>query len=1368
MSAPAPASPSLPRISYPDELPVSARREDIAEAIRRHQVVVVAGETGSGKTTQLPKICLELGRRAIAHTQPRRIAARAVAERIAQELGTELGGAVGYRVRFTDRASRDTLVTLMTDGILLNELGRDRTLSRYDTIIIDEAHERSLNIDFLLGYLVRLLPQRPELKVIVTSATIDPESFARHFGGAPVIEVSGRSYPVEIRYRPLLDEDAEGDTDVDASAAPRSSTPPRDSAPAGDSAPPRGRGARDLMEGILDALEELEREPDGDVLVFLSGETEIRDAQDAVSGWAAHRARAGAVEVVPLYGRLTPEEQHRVFRTPPPGTRRRVVLATNVAETSLTVPGIRYVIDAGTARISRYSARAGVQRLPIEPISQASAAQRAGRSGRTAPGIAIRLYAQEDFERRPEFTDPEIVRTSLASVILRMAQLRLGRIEEFPFLQAPDARGIAEGLDLLDELSAIETGQADEGQLRLTAIGHALARLPIEPRFARMIVEAERLGVRDEVTAIVAGLSVQDPRERPAEARAAADSAHARFTDPGSDFLTLLNLWRYLGERQAELSGNAFRRMCRAEYLNVLRVREWQDVNRQLSRLAAEALREGRGRRHRRGGEPQDGAEPERTRRPLSERTAGPGALADAVHRSILTGLLGRIGVLAPGAAGGRSAAAGKDARAAAAAGEYLGARGRRFSIFPGSVLAKRRPAAVMAAELVETSRLFARVCAAIDPAWAERPAGERARRTFSEPRWDRVHGSAVADERVTLYGVPIVPKRRIQFARVDPVQARELFIRHALVAGEWPEGARRGEAWRFERENAALRREVAQAAARGREGTAIDDDEAVFAFFDARIPAEIASARAFEGWWRTARAEQPGLLDLSRADLPGVPSVDQASHPDHWRQGEQRLPLRYRFEPGAPDDGVTAIVPLALLPRLEPADFTWMPPGLRAELATACLRLLPKALRRHLVPAAEWAQRLLAELPAEPDGRSFVEALAATISRTLRLSVAAEDFDLSRLPEHLRMRFQVVDADGRVLGSGRQLQELQQRLADRAREAVAVRVQTQEAAGRGAGEHSRTVDDGSGRAAARPQRGPIAERAGLRSWELGELPAFVDVPGGGRSGARYVVRAYPALVPEGDAVALRLLGSAEEQAAAHPAGVRRLLRLALPSPLPYVQEHLTAAEKLSLASSPYPGGPAGLLDDGLDAIIADRLARLCPDGMIRSAEDYERVLSEVTAASMDELFRLAGLAARILDGWRRADRAIRDTPAREHLPALQDARAQLDALVFPGFLSRTGLERLPRLPVYLEALRLRLERLPGDAARDRARMAEVRTATERYLGAGGTLPLEPGTPAGVVSARWLLEELRVSLWAQQLGTAGPVSLQRIVRALTP
>jgi ATP-dependent helicase HrpA len=1285
-------------ITYPEDLPVSQRREEIAKLISGNQVVIVAGETGSGKTTQLPKILLGLGRTSIGHTQPRRIAARTIAERIAEELGQEVGELVGYQVRFTDRVGTNTRIKLMTDGILLNEIHRDRELRRYDAIIIDEAHERSLTVDFLLGYLKQLLPRRPDLKVVITSATIDPESFSRHFSdadgkAAPIIEVTGRTYPVEIRYRPLVAEAATNDDD-DADEVNED---------------------RDPIDGINAALDELGREGSGDVLVFLSGEAEIRDAEEAIRGRISTGSINVNTEVLPLYGRLSAADQHRVFQpSTTPGTRRRIVLATNVAETSLTVPGIKYVVDAGTARISRYSVRSKVQRLPIEAISQASANQRSGRSGRTSNGIAIRLYSEEDFMRRPEYTEPEILRTNLAAVILQMISLGLGDIASFPFLQPPDSRGIKDGLDLLRELRAVEPGQTrqrlrdpsaegagdrgwDDNNPRITAIGKQLAQLPIDPRLARMVIESKQQGTTREVMAIVAGLSIQDPRERPLEKRPQADQAHARFTDPTSDFLTLLNLWNYLKTQEKELSGNQFRRLCRSEYLNFLRIREWFDVYRQLKRMA----------------------------KPLGLEVGDPSTNPAGIHRSILAGLLSQIGI--------KDVAKDKaKAKAKNKQGDYIGARQVRFTIFPGSALAKKQPPEIMSAELVETSRLFARMNAAIDLAWAEPLAGDLVKRSYGEPHWEKKQGAAVAYERVTLYGVPIVARRRIQFARVDPAYARELFIRHALVDGEWDLDRTGTQVKAFDLANRKLRAELAELEERTRRRDILYDDEAVFEFYHRRIPADVASQRSFESWWKRTRLETPSLLTMTRENLvedePDAEPVDETSYPAHWQQGDQRLGLGYHFVPGEADDGVTVQIPLALLARLSPAGFDWQVAGLREELVTALIKSLPKAIRRTVVPAADWARKLMAELPREPDG-GLTARLAELIHGKTYVPIAASDFDLERVPAHLKMTFSVLDERGRQLAAGKDLRALQEQLKTSVRESVA--------------RASVTVHS-------------ELERAGLITWDFDELPKTLDTKQGGNT-----IRAYPALVDEGASVAIRFMSTPQDQAKAMRAGVRRLLLLAVPSPTGYVQSHLTGTEKLALAQSPYRS-TAELFSDCLAACVDATLA----DREVWTRARFEAVRDEVSTSIVDSLFRTVSLLATVLGAGREAEKAIKSASNIALLGPLADAREQLNALVYPGFVSATGLAQLGRLPVYLRGITHRVGKLSENLGRDRVWMTEVQSATELYRSAGGELPLPADAPDHIRHARWLLEELRISLFAQQLGTAESASMQRIRKVL--
>ncbi|GAA3942649.1 ATP-dependent RNA helicase HrpA [Microbacterium soli] len=1312
---------SSPVISYPPELPVSAARDEIADAIRDHQVVIVAGATGSGKTTQLPKICLELGRERIAHTQPRRLAARTIAERVAEELGAELGGLVGYKVRFTDQVSDATRIALMTDGILLNEIHHDRQLARYDTIIIDEAHERSLNVDFLLGYLRRILPERPDLKVIITSATIDPASFAKHFASAdgepaPIIEVSGRTYPVEIRYRPPMD-----DADADTAAGPD-----------------------DEVTAIVAALRELDREAPGDVLVFLPGEAEIRDAAEAVR--AAYRSRTSPVEVLPLYGRLSAAEQHRVFeRSKVAGLRRRVVLATNVAETSLTVPGIKYVIDTGTARISRYSARSKVQRLPIEAVSQASANQRSGRAGRTSDGIAIRLYGEDDYERRPEFTEPEILRTSLASVVLQMLSLGFGDISEYPFLTPPDSRGVRAALDLLTEIGAVETARG--AQPRLTRIGREISRMPMDPRFARMLVEAARTntgsGVLRDVLAIVAGLSIQDVRERPSadappSVRDEADRMHARFIDPTSDFLTLLNLWRHLREKQKELGSSAFRRLCRSEHLNYVRVREWFDVHRQLKRLVHVP---------RRAADAGD--------------ATGSETDPDAVHRAILAGLLSQIGVLdertaATGASRG-TPKKGEKRRIA----EYRGARGIRFSIFPGSGLRRKAPQAVMAAEIVETSRTYARTVAAIDPAWAEALAGDLAKRQVAEPHWSKDAGAAVAYEKVTLFGVEIIPRRRVQFARIDRAGARELFVRHALVEGEWDPSRIDKRVGAFWRANAELRRRLEKLEERERRRDILAGDETVFAFYDERIPHEVFDVRSFEKWWRDALQQTPKLLVMRESDLVADEDrADQSEFPTRWTQGDQVLGLAYRFEPGAEDDGVSAVLPLALLQQIRDTGFDWQVPGLRDELITALLRALPKAIRRHVVPAADWAAKLGEQLAEDgPEKHAGVpehtlkESLARLIQPLANQPVSAADFDDARVPGHLLMNFRAVDERGRVVGSDRDLAALQQRLSDRSRRSVArtiTRPNTPTA-------RARRPDAAA--VAAASSRGPI-ERDGLTEWSFGDLPDVLDtkVAGG-------VVRGYPAIVDRGATVSIRLEATADAAASATRDGVLRLVLLNVPSPASYVQNHLTAAEKLALAASPYQN-VATLIEDARMAVARRLIEAEAPGGAIRGEAEFRRVRDAVNAALVDALFSCVSLIAVILTKGRAVERGIRSQSSLALLGPLNDIRSQLSALIRPGFISATGAERLAHLPRYLDGMLERLKTLANDPGRDRTRMTEFERMAKAFADAGGTVPLDAGATAPLVEARWMLEEYRISLFAQRLGTAQPVSPQRIMKVL--
>lgn len=1237
---------AVPAISYPD-LPVTERRDEIAAAIAANQVVIVAGETGSGKTTQLPKICLELGRGirgTIGHTQPRRLAARTVSARIAEELGTPLGEAVGYTVRFTDQASDRTLVKLMTDGILLAEVQRDRRLLRYDTLIIDEAHERSLNIDFLLGYLRQLLPRRPDLKVIVTSATIEPARFAAHFDNAPIVEVSGRTYPVEIRYRPLevtLPADSAEDPDDPDHEVVRTEL-------------------RDPTEAIVDAVAELEAQPPGDVLVFLSGEREIRDTAEALRAVVD----PGHTEVLPLYARLPTAEQQKVFQ--PSRTARRIVLATNVAETSLTVPGIRYVVDPGTARISRYSRRTKVQRLPIEPISQASAAQRAGRSGRTAPGVCIRLYSEEDFAARPRFTDPEILRTNLAAVILQMAALGFGDIEGFGFLDPPDARSIRDGVTLLQELGAFDrTGE-------LTDVGRRLAQIPVDPRLGRMILQAQEEGCVREVLVLTAALSIPDPRERPVDREEAARQKHARFADEHSDFTSFLNLWRYLGEQRKERSGSSFRRMCRDEFLHYLRIREWQDLVGQLRGICRE----------------------------LGIREQDEPADISAVHTALTAGLLSHIGMRD---ADGRT---------------YEGARNAKFVLAPGSALARRPPRWVVVADLVETSRLFGRTAARIEPEAVERVAGHLVQRTYSEPHWDAKRGAVMAFERVTLYGLPLVARRRVGYADIDPDVSRDLFIRHALVEGDWQTKHH------FFRDNTRLREELAELEERARRRDLLVGDDEIFAFYDARVPADVVSARHFDGWWRKVRQRTPDLLTLTRDDL--LRNESDADQPDAWQAGDLALPLTYRFDPGAEDDGVTVHVPVDVLARLGGDEFAWQVPALREELLTALIRSLPKDLRRNFVPAPDTARALLKSIA--PDSGPLLDSVQRELRRRTGVLVPIDAFDLDKLPPHLRVTFAVETADGTVVSRGKSLDELQHKLAAPTRQAVAETV---------AGD---------------------LERTGLRAWpeDLDELPRVVERPGAGG----HLVRGYPALVDAGAAVDLRVFATKAEQDAAMARGSRRLLLLAGPSVGKSVERNLDTRTRLMLGNNP-DGSLSALIDDCAEAAVQT----LVP-APVWTRTEFAAARQRLTSGLAQATADIVGRVQKVLAALHDVESALPQNPTQSQADAVADIRAQLARLVPRGFVAATGAAHLADLTRYLTAIGRRLERLPHGLNADRDRMERVAAVQNAYDELRSALSPARAAAPDVVDIARMIEELRVSLWAQQLGTPRPVSEQRIYRAL--
>ncbi|WP_430378238.1 ATP-dependent RNA helicase HrpA [Streptomyces sp. B1-3] len=1242
----------VPAVTYPEQLPVSQKKDEIAAAIRDHQVVIVAGETGSGKTTQIPKICLELGRGVkgmIGHTQPRRIAARTVAERVAEELDTPLGEAVGWKVRFTDQVNQDaTFVKLMTDGILLAEIQTDRELRAYDTIIIDEAHERSLNIDFLLGYLAQLLPRRPDLKVVITSATIDPERFSRHFGDAPIVEVSGRTYPVEVRYRPLLEEDSE-DSD------------------------------RDQITAICDAVEELQGEGKGDILVFLSGEREIRDTADALV-----KKNYRFTEVLPLYARLSHAEQHRVFQ---PHTGRRIVLATNVAETSLTVPGIKYVIDPGFARISRYSHRTKVQRLPIEAISQASANQRKGRCGRTSDGICIRLYSEEDFEARPEFTDAEILRTNLASVILQMTAAGLGDIEKFPFIDPPDHRNIRDGVQLLQELGALDPSEKDVRK-RLTQTGRKLAQLPVDPRLARMVLEADKNGCVREVMVIAAALSIQDPRERPADKQTQADQQHARFKDETSDFLAYLNLWRYVREQQKERGSSSFRRMCKQEYLNFLRIREWQDIYTQLRTVAK-----------------QMGIH-------LNEEDAAD----QSVHVSLLAGLLSHIGM--------------KDVKDGNK-NEYLGARNAKFAIFPGSSLFKKQPRFVMSAELVETSRLWARVNARIEPEWVEPLAEHLLKRTYSEPHWEKDQAAVMAYEKVTLYGVPIVAQRKVNYGRIDPESSRELFIRNALVEGDWRTHHK------FFADNRRLLSEVEELEHRARRRDIVVDDDTLFDFYDQRVPEHVVSGAHFDSWWKRKRHEEPEFLDFEREMLirESAEAVTKADYPDSWRQGPLKFRVTYQFEPGADADGVTVHIPLQVLNQVKDEGFDWQIPGLREELVTELIRSLPKPIRRNYVPAPNFAKRFLDT--AVPLQEPLTVTMARELKRMVGVPFDAEDFDQSRIPDHLRITFRIVDERRRKLAEAKDLEALRLQLKPKARQAL-----SQAAAATASREGSESL-----------------ERKGLTDWTIGSLTRVFETRRAGQP-----VKAYPALVDDGDTVSVRLFDTEAEQAEAMWKGTRRLIVRNIPvNPAKFASEKLTNPQKLALSANPH-GSIQALFDDCATA-AADKLIGDF-GGPAWDEESYRKLYDKVRSEIVDTTVRTVGQVQQVLAAWQACERRLKAVRSPALLANLADVRKQLNALVKPGFVTETGLRRLPDLMRYLVAADRRLQQMPTNAQRDTTRMEKVHEMQDEYAWLLEQLPQGRPVPQQVLDVRWMIEELRVSYFAHALGTAYPISDKRIVKTI--
>lgn len=1358
-------------ITYPEELPVSERRDDIMNAIRDNQVVIIAGETGSGKTTQIPKMCLELGlgeKGLIGHTQPRRLAARSVAERIAEELGQKIGETVGYQVRFTSEVGEHSAIKLMTDGILLAEIQNDKLLRRYSTLIIDEAHERSLNIDFILGYLKRILPQRPDLKVIITSATIDPERFARHFSPSyvpgkgivdenlsdeereiaeailpddapPIIEVSGRTYPVEIRYRPL---EGEEDAYLD------------DEEVAED---------RDPTDAILDAIKELSKEAPGDILIFFSGEREIRDAKDAIEAMVAKSPRLN-YEVLPLYARLSLAEQHRVFS---PGSRPRIVLATNVAETSLTVPGIKYVIDTGTARISRYSARTKVQRLPIERISQASANQRSGRCGRVSDGIAIRLYSEEDFNSRPEFTDPEILRTNLAAVILQMIAIGVvrepGDISRFPFVQPPASRAINDGVNLLRELGALtertrRKGRGGNNSATLTAIGRAMAAFPVDPRLARMIIEGGRRGCAKEMMVLAAALTIQDPRERPADVRAEADAMHARFVDDTSDFSSFLLLWDYINEQQAALSSSQLRKMCHREFINYLRIREWQDLFAQLREMGRTANI------HASGG-----------------RDINASAHEVDIHKSLLTGLLSHVGV--------------KEEREKDSKGrnrgprEYLGARGTKFAIFPGSGLFKKGPDWVLSAELVETSRLWARTNAAIEPQWIEEVGKHLISVQYSEPHWSLSSGAAVAYAKGTLFGLTIYADRPVQYARVDAAAAREIFIQSALVEGQWHTQHK------FYLRNQRALAEVEELEARLRRRDLRVDDSVLFAFYDARIPAHVTDVRAFDKWWKQARLEDDNYLDFNPEKLINEEAADydDSQFPRQWVQrtdsGELTLDLRYEYAPtagiggartdAAKRDGVAVQVPILFLNQLSPEPFRWQIPGLRHELVTALIKSLPKAIRRNFVPAPDVARAACAALEEDysPATDELLPSLALVLRRLRGVVVEPEAFNWDAVPEHLKMGFQVRNARNKILGEGKDLRALQQQLHKEIRSALADSLgASDEAMAKmvalaqgGSSNASGPARPGSAKGAKNPAKGTQSEAGasgGVREVTgLTEFPADMFPDGAiprkvQRIIATQAVNGYPALVDEGSSVGLRIFPTEAEQLHAQRRGIIRLFQLQVPSPVRYVSEHLSHKEKIVFTQNPH-----GSIDELIRDCTVAALDHLVPHAPIFTHAEYSELYEHVRAELIETVFDVTKLVAEILSEATALKKAIKKATSLTTMHAVSDVKAQMENLVYPGFVAQTGYDQLVHLPRYLKAAQVRLTKLGPNLHRDNQLMLTVQDLEDSYDNAVKSLPAGTIVPDALRRVNWMIEELRVSFFAQELGTAYTVSEKRIAKA---
>lgn len=1228
-------------ISYPDELPVAQQRNDIKSAIEQNQVVVIAGETGSGKTTQLPKMLLELGygrKGTIGHTQPRRLAARSVAARIGEELQDHNKTQVGYKIRFQDETAPTTAIKLMTDGMLLSELQQDPLLLQYDAIIIDEAHERSLNIDFLLGVLHTLLPKRRDLKLVITSATIETERFSKHFHDAPVLTVTGRTYPVEVRYRPPKEDGKAADADV--------------------------------LQGVCDAVEELQRESEGDILIFASGEREIRDYAEAIGD-----LKLRSTEVLPLYARLSSHEQNRVFQG---HSQRRVVIATNVAETSLTVPGIRFVIDPGTVRMSRYSYRTKVQRLPIEPISQASANQRKGRCGRIGPGICIRLYSEDDFLQRPEYTDPEILRTNLAAVILQMSALRLGDIRQFPFVQKPDERFVKDGLNLLEELHAIEPGRKAE-RPQLTDTGRQLSRLPLDPRLARMVLAGQQYGCVREMLVITAALSIQDPRERPHDAQQKADEWHQRFRDKSSDFMAFLNLWNYIKEQQKALSGNQFRKQMGREFIHFMRLREWQDIYTQ----SRQTVRE------------------------MGLSINDEAATYEQVHRALIAGLLSQVGF--------------KEDRH-----EYQGTRQSRFHIFPGSGLFGKPPKWVVTAELAETSKLYARINADIDPLWVEEAASHLVKKQYLEPHFEKKKGSVIADEQVTLLGLILVPRRRVQYGPVEPVKAREIFIREALVNSQLTRKLP------FIQHNLKLISDIQALEAKSRRRDILVDEEVLFEAYDGAIPEGIYNEKLLAGWWHKAAKKEPKLLFFERDDLIAgeTEHITENEYPEFWRQGNLRLPLSYHFEPNAEDDGVSVNIQLGILNQVKLEGFDWHIPALREERIAHLIKSLPKALRRNFVPAPNFAGAIMADV--EPMQGPLTDAMATKLRRMTGVTVPEENWDESSLPAHLRMNFKIFDGK-KLVSQGRDLQSLQQQLSGKVQQRL------------------------------EKNAGDDISREQVDSWDFDDLPEVITERQQG-----FELKAYPGLINKGKGqVALQLFDNPEQAKQHHKTGVRELLLQQIPSPVKHLQKYLSNKAKLAMYFNPW---------GKVDALIADCIAAAV-DGLIqeqieqgnklRDKQSFGQLKDVVRANLNERVEKIALEVEQCLLLSQQVRKALKGKIPLDQIQSRGDIQDQLDNLVFAGFVSAYGSQRLSDIVRYLKAIQRRLEKLPVDPNKDRLMTLTLANLEEQYKAVVKAYENKGSVvPDDVAEIRWMIEELRVSLFAQTLGTKYPVSEKRVKQAI--